>query len=125
MSAQSGSRHKTRLRILFMASPLLLIGLVLGVIFIYASRCPTLKVYCSPGQNSAGCVVDGPPFWANGIVSQNVTWDWSAGGLGFRRTSDDGAVFDTTGFAGKEFNVTATYRNWWCTTSASKSFVVE
>jgi len=126
MSPQGSSRNrKTRLRMLFMASPLLLVGLVFGVIFIYASRCPTLSVYCSPGENSAGCVVDGPPFWANGIVSQSVSWDWSAGGLGFRRMSDDGAVFDTTGFAGKEFTVTATYRNWWCTTRASKTFLAK
>jgi hypothetical protein len=114
--------HKTNLRVAYIAAvPLMLIVLILGGLFIFTSRCPTLRIYCSTGQNSTGCVVDGPPFWANWLVSQNVTWDWSVGG--FRRMALDGALFDTEGHAGEQINVTATYRNWWCTTSASTSFI--
>jgi hypothetical protein len=116
--------HKPNFRVAYIAAvPMMLIGLILGGLFIFASRCPTLTVYCSTGENLTGCVVDGPPFWANWLVSQNVTWDWSAGS--FRRMASDGAVFDTKGHAGEQITVTATYRNWWCTTRASKSFIAQ
>ncbi len=114
---------KTAVRIIYLAASLVLfMALIFGGLFIYESRCPALIVTCSPGDNLVGCVVGGDSSF-HLIVSRSVTWRVSSGSL--RRADANGAVFDTTGFAGKQITVMATYQSWWCSTSATKSFVAE
>jgi len=100
----------------------LLIALTVGGLFVYESRCPTLTVTCSPGDNLVGCVVGGDA-WPHFIVGRSMTWTSSSGSL--RQATTDGAVFDTTGFAGKPITVMVTYKSWWCSTTATKTFVAE
>ena len=113
--------RRAKFRLIYVVAPLILIALVFGGGFIYASQCPSLTVYCSPGENLAGCVLDGPS-WHSLLVPRTASWQTSSGRL---RLTGDGAVIDTTGFAGKEITVTVTFSTWLCSTSASKSFIAE
>lgn|GEM_PF-2916909 len=114
---------KTAVRLVYVAVPLvLLIALVFVGLFYYESRCPHLTVTCSAGDNLVGCVTDGDA-WFHLIVSRSMMWKVSSGNV--RRSDAQSAVFDTTGFAGQQITVTATYQSWWCSTVASTSFLAK
>jgi hypothetical protein len=114
--------RRAKFRLIYVVAPLLLIVLAFGALFFSASQCPSLTVYCSPGDNLAGCVLGGPS-WHSVIVPKTVSWRTSSGRVS--RVIGEGAVIDTTGFVGQEITVTANYSTWLCSTSASKSFIAK
>lgn len=114
----------TSWKIVFILGPLVLIaGLVGGTLYLLASQCPQITIYCSAGDNLAACVAGGTSPWHKALVSQSSIWRASSGTI--TKTEFDQMILDTTGLAATEVTVSIEYHTWLCTTTVSKTFTAK
>ena len=138
-----------KFKLVYIAIPSVLI--VLGLILLYAlrsSQCPTITMICTSFENFTVCNLRQQHVTSNNyhqdmgqavsslqplaVLQQpifpeavKVSWTTSLGKIQDQYNGGDHLRIDTTGLAGREVAVTATFTgyNWVCTNTASGSFI--